>query len=480
MPSLVANSLAMLAARLAVPFFSFGINVGVARLLGSHVLGQYVELVALLLVAQALAGGGLGMLVTRDVAAHPEARAELVRRANRVGLASGVLATLLFVAYAKLVLPAELWSSALLLGASILPSAWISAQEGLFMGVHQHPRITLVAFVEGVVKLAAAGVVLAVGGGLEGLCAGLTLARLVALGLGQILAARAGAERAFGRPAGGVAEFARALVPFAAIFTLGILYFRQDVLVVGALRSEAETGLYGVATTLYALTLLAPNSVMAAVFPRLSAAFGSARGDYHEATILTSKLLTVEGVVVAVVLIAAGPFLVRALYGPPFLAAVPTLSLLAAVLPIHGVNAALGQAMQAAHLQNETLALTAGAVVVNLALCLALVPAMGILGAATALLTTSALSAIVLGWIYHRRIAPFPLGVRGALVPLAAAAPVLVVLAAPEPFRPAAAAAGLALLAAGARVSGLLGSADLARLAAGLGLGGSRAESERT
>ena len=150
------------------------------------------------------------------------------------------------------------------------------------------------------------------------------------------------------------------------------------------------------------------------------------------------------------------------------------------MLPIHGVNAALGQAMQAAHLQNETLALTAGAVVVNLALCLALVPAMGILGAATALLTTSALSAIVLGWIYHRRIAPFPLGVRGALVPLAAAAPVLVVLAAPEPFRPAAAAAGLALLAAGARVSGLLGSADLARLAAGLGLGGSRAESQRT
>lgn len=476
MSSLIANSLAMLAARLAVPFFSFGINVGVARLLGSHVLGQYVELVALLLVAQALAGGGLGLLVTRDVAAHPDERAALLRRANRVGLASGLLATLLFLLYARIVLAADLWQPALLLGASILPSAFISAQEGLFMGVHQHPRITLVALVEGAVKLAAAAAVLFLGGGLAGLCAGLTLARLVAFGLGQGLVAGTGARHTFGRPDGGVVEFARALLPFAAIFTLGIVYFRQDVLVVGALRSESETGLYGVATTLYALTLLAPNSVMAAVYPRLSAAFGKARNDYHEATMLTSKLLTVEGVVVALVLIATGPFLVRLLYGPSFLAAVPTLSLLAAILPLHGVNGALGQAMQAAHLQNEMLGLTVGAVVVNLALNLLLVPELGILGAATALLVTSGLSAVVLGWIYHRRITPFSLGGRSLLVLLTVAAPVALVLASPERLRLAAAAAGLMLLAAGARVSGLLGPADLARISAGLGFGRSSLE----
>jgi len=467
----------MLVARLAVPFFSFGINVGVARLLGSHVLGQYVELVALLLVAQALAGGGLSLLVTRDVAAHPEGSADLLRRANRVGLAGGLLATLLFLLYARLVLPSDVWQPALLLGASILPSAWISVQEGFFMGVHLHPRITLVAFVEGAVKLAAAGVVLALGGGLVGLCAGLTLARLVALAVGHLAAARAGAERPFGRPERGLGSFARAVLPFAAIFTLGILYFRQDVLVVGALRSESETGLYGVATTLYALTLLAPISVMSAVFPRLSAAFGKARDDYHEATVLTSKLLTVEGVLVAIVLIAAGPFIVRLLYGASYLAAVPTLSLLAAILPIHGVNAALGQAMQAAHLQHEMLGLTAGAVAVNLVLLLLLVPPFGILGAAMALLITSALSALVLGWIYHRRISPFALGARSLLALLAVVAPISVVLASPDRLRLPAAALGLVLLAAGARVSGLLAARDLSRIAAGLGLGGARSGS---
>lgn len=470
MASLVTNSLAMLAARLAVPFFSFGINVAVARLLGSQVLGQYVELVALLLVAQAVAGGGLVPLVTRDVAASPQERAELLRRAHRVGTASGLVATILFMAYAWLLLADEVWISALVLAASIVPSAWISAQEGLFMGVHQHPRITLVALVEGAVKLAAAAVVLAVGGGLAGLCAGLTGARVVAFVTGQVMASRAGAARSFGRPSGGVAQFARALLPFAAIYTLGILYFRQDVLVVGALRSASETGFYGVATTLYALALLAPNSIMAAVYPRLCAAFGEARSAYHEATLLTSKLLTVEGVVFALALIALAPWLVRLLYGPEFLAAVPALSLLAAILPLHGVNAALGQAMQAAHLQNEMVAVAVAAVVVNLALNLVWVPEMGILGAASAMLVTSALSAVALGAIYHRRVVRFALRPRSALAPLAAALPVVLVLVAPPALRIGSAAIGIVLLVVGARVSGLLDAGDLARIGSGLGL----------
>jgi len=469
-PSLVTNSLAMLAARLAAPFFSFGINIGVARLLGSQVLGQYVGVVALLLVAQALAGGGLSLLVTRDIAAHPEQRAELLRRANRAGLASGSLATLLFLLYARFVFAADLWQPALLLAVSILPSAWVSAQEGLFMGMHQHARIAWVALVEGSVKLAAAAGVFAFGGGLAGLCAGLTLARLVALALGQRFAVRAGAERGFARPAGGALEFTRALLPFAGIWTLSMLYFRQDVLVVSALRSASETGLYGVATTLYALALMAPNSLMAAIYPRLSAAFGTARDAYHEATILSAKLLMLQGVVMALVLIASGPWIVRLLYGTSFLAAVPALCLLAAILPLHGVNSALGQAMQAAHLQKEMLGFTLGASVVNLTLNLVLVPAFGILGAAWALLTTSGLAALALGWIYHRRITPFALGARSLLALFSVAAPVAIVLASPERLRLPAAALGLVVLAAGARGSGLIGVADLARIATGLGV----------
>jgi O-antigen/teichoic acid export membrane protein len=474
MASVGTNSLAMLAARLLVPFFSFGINVAVARLLGSHVLGQYVELVALLLVAQALAGGGLSILVTRDVAAHPEDSPDLLRRARRLGVVSGVVATLLFLLYVRVVLPTEPQAPAVILAAAILPSAWISAQEGLFMGLHLHSRITLVALVEGGVRVVASALVLLAGGGLAGLCAGLTLGRVMALCLGERLARRAGAGQPFRRPSGPLLELARAFVPFTAIVTLSILYFRQDVIVVGAMRSKSETGIYGVAATLYALALLVPNSLMAALYPRLSAAFARSRDEFHEVSMLTTKLLTVCGVVMALGLIAVAPWIVRLLYGANYLDAIPVLSLLAAALPLHGANAALGQATQAAHLQNDLVWLTVCAVVVNLILNLTLIPLFGIEGAACALLASATLSTLILGWIYHRGVSPVALRARALLVPLAVAAPILLPLASPGNLRIPAAALGLVVLLLGARLSGLADAGDLARMGSIFALGGRR------
>ncbi len=169
--------------------------------------------------------------------------------------------------------------------------------------------------------------------------------------------------------------------------------------------------------------------------------------------------------------------MVRLLYGADYLGAVPVLLLLAIILPLHGLNAALGQAMQAAHLQNEMTALAAGAVGVNLALNLALVPLLGIEGAALSLLLSSGLSALVLGWIYHRRVVAFHLGPRAAAMLLAVALPIALPLLSPAALRFPAAALGLLLLAASARLSGLIGARDLARIGDGLGLGGARPES---
>ena len=466
----------MLVARLLVPLFSFGISIGVARLLGRQILGQYVELVALFLVAQALAGGGLSALVTRDVAAQPATRAELVRRANRVGVASGLVATLLFVLYVRLVLEPEVFCSALLLAVSIVPSAWIATQEGFFMGVHLHHRITLMAFVEGTVKLAAGILVLATGGGLPGLCAGLTLARLVAFAFGHVLAGRAGAARSLATPASGAIEFARAVVPFTLIATMGVLYFRQDVLVVGALRSAGETGLYGVATALYAMTLLMPGSVMSAVYPRLSSVFATSRDAYHEATVLATKVLTMFCVVMALGMIAVGPWIVSLLYGAEYLAAVPVFSLLAATFPLHAVNGTLGQAMQAAHLEREMLLATVGTVILNLGLNLSLVPRLGIEGAAISILLSSGLAVFIFGWIYHRRISPLSVGIRGLLAPVAMAGPLVFLLASPEWLRLPSAVLGVLVVAAGARLSGLLVANDVARLRAAFGMRVPRAE----
>jgi len=459
----------MLAARLAVPAFSFGINVAVARLLGEEVRGQYVELVALLLVAQALAGGGMVSLVTRDVAAHLDLRHEILREGNRIGLGSGLLATALFLLYTELLLPPAAHLPAWFLAASIVPSAWISVQEGWLMALHLHPRITAVALVEGIVKVTTAALVFWLGGGLAGLCAGLAAGRGVALAVGQVYVHRAGAEGPYRRATRPLAPFARALVPFAAIFTLGILYFRQDVLVVGALRSERETGFYGVAVAFYAMALLVPSSVMAAVYPRLAAAFALSRERFLEASGYTTRLLTTASVPLALGLIAVAHPLVAIVYGERYLEAVPTLCLLAALLPLHGINTALGQGMQAAHLQRPLLGMTALAVASNLLCNLAFVSWLGIEGAPAALAVSSTLSLGVMAWIHHRRLAPVRIGPRHALAVVLVALPIAAALWATPLQRVPIAAGGMALLVALAGPAGLVGPRDLARAGTVLG-----------
>lgn len=475
MASVLANSVAMLAARLLVPLFSFAINLGIARVLGAHELGQYVQLIAILLVVQALAGGGLTQLLTRNAAARPDEAESLARRANAVGTGVALVATAALLAYQALVLGPELRTAAWMLALSVVPSAWIAVQEGLFMATHRHYWIAVIALAEGAVKLAVAGGVLFTGGGIVGLCAGLTFARLVALALGAALVGRLGMRGLHRLPGGGARAFALELLPFAAIFTFGMLYFRQDVLVVGALRSETETGLYGVAATLYAISLLGPTSVMAALFPRLAAAYASAPSAYREATVLSMKLLSVGGVLATLVLLLVAAPLVRLLYGAEFEGAVPVLRLLFGILPLHGVNAVIGQALQAAHFQRQILAMTAAAVAVNLAALLVLVPRIGIEGGAWALLLTSAASFVWMAWIYHRNVSPIAPSLRQCLAPVVLAGPIVLVLVSPERMRLVAVAGGVVLLAAGALLSGLIERGDLPRLASGLRLGASGA-----
>src|SRR5581483_10728539 len=339
-PLVVWNAVAMLAARLAPPVFSFAINVAIARLYGAGALGSYVWVLSLLVIFQTVAGAGMTLLVTREIAARPGDAAALVVQARTIGVATGLGATALFLVIA-------FFSSAAASAPSLLPSAWIAVQESYFVAHRRHHAVTAVAIAENAVKLALAALALAAGGGLVGVCGAITAARVVALAFGQRLMARAGCRPGWRLAIRDSAPLARALPPFGAMLVVAMLFFRVDVLVVGLLRGEHDTGVSGAAVTLYTVALLLPDSAMSAVFPRLAASFQSGRAGAATATLLTAKLLAIALVPVAVALIDLADPVLHLVYGARFADAAPALRMLAASLPVHAVNAAFGQALQA-------------------------------------------------------------------------------------------------------------------------------------
>lgn len=406
--SFLANWAAMFAARLLPPLFGFAINVGIARAFGAHGLGQYVYLTSLLLVFQAVAGAGMSLLLVREMAARPEEAASLLARGRVIGLLSGSLAMLAFAGLTFGRGDPETSHAAYVLALSLVPSAWITAQEAYLVAQHRHHLVTLIAAAENTVKLLLAAAVFLGGGGLVGLCAAISVSRLGALLLGRRLLASSGAAAAWRVDGKATWALARALPPFAAMLVLAMLYFRVDVLVLQALRPEAETGLYGAALTLYSVAILLPESALSAVFPRLARAFHARHDGFARGTWLAAKLLAIGLVPVSLGMIALSQPLLAWVYGASFTGATLPLALLAASLPMHALNGAFGQALQASGEQRAAMWVAGGATLCHLGLTLALVGGLGLVGAPIAVLTSSSLAALTTGLLVHRRVAPLP------------------------------------------------------------------------
>ncbi|HVT16738.1 MAG TPA: flippase [Thermoanaerobaculia bacterium] len=429
---LLANGLAMLAARLLPPLFAFGINVGIGRVLGAETLGVYIHLVALLLIFQTLATAGIPLLLTREISARPEETATYLSRARSFALACGTLSTLGFTTYAVWLLPGSSLLPALLLATTLPPSAFMAIQEAYFMARRAHHWLTLVTLAENALKLGLAVATFVLGGGILGLCASIAVARLAALGLGSRMMRAEGASGAFRPRLSEVLGFGRIAAPFAAMMTLSMLYFRLDILLVERVLGERATGIYGAALTLYSAALLLPSSAMSAIYPRLASLFRNSPDGYARAARLSARLLGLAITPVALALIYfAGPIL-RLSYGHRFAAAAPILRLLAASLPLHAINGALGQALQAGHFQRAMLRVVVVGVVANGAFNLALLPRLGIEGAALAVFASATVVVIGACICFHRQVARFALSARTVLSAFAALGPAMLVLVSPR------------------------------------------------
>lgn len=439
--SLLANWVAMLAARLMPPVFGFAINVGIARAWGTAGLGAYVYLTSLLLVFQAVAGAGMSLLLVREIAAHPDRTPQLAAQGRAVGLVSGLVAMLGFVLLSLLQDSPETRQAGCVLALSLLPSAWITVQEACFVARRRHHVVALTAAAENVVKLSLAATAFFAGGGLVALCAAITIARFCSLLLGQRLLAAEGAASAWRFEARGSGPLVRALPPFAGMLVLAILYFRVDVLVVQWLRPEAETGLYAAALTLYTVALLLPESALSAVYPRLAHAFHTGHDGFGRGTWLAAKLLAVALVPVSLGIIALAEPVLGIIYGHRFDGAAEPLTLLAASLPLHALNGAFGQALQASGHQKAAMQVAGLATGVHLVVTVAFVSLFGLDGAPIAVLTSSTLAAVATGVLVHRHAAPLPRGAGIAWTAVTIVGPIGLALA----FTPAHAILGGAL-----------------------------------
>lgn len=271
------------------------------------------------------------------------------------------------------------------------------------------PQAVLVAGIGAAFLLSAGNVdpTLAMGLRVAGFAAALALAAWVARDARQAVVPP-------GQPVltGEAPAWRKAALALLALAALQAVRRHADVLLVGVLLDTTEAGIYRVAAYVAGLVVFPLGAINIVFAPVIAACH--ARGDragLQTMVTATARWITATAVVIALPLLVV-PELVLGLFGPDFVAGAPALRILLVAQLVNAATGSVGFLMtMTGHERHVTVVfgITSALAVV---LTVALVPALGIDGAAIATATGLVLLNAVLAVLVYRRLGVVPSVVR--------------------------------------------------------------------
>ena len=396
------NTVVLAIAQGAVLAVNFALWVHLARALGADRLGVLAVGLAVLSYAVLTVTLGFDAVGVREIARDPERERGLVADVLGVRLALSVAAAAAFAAVVPVLDDDGLYRAAVwVLGAQVFARAvqldWVYQGRGQ-MGAVAARNVAAV-----VVTTAVALAVVRRPSDVVWAAAALSAGPVVA-NAGLLVAYARGGGRV--RPRFDVGRWRVILapaIPLAASALVSQVYYNVDKLMLEALRTTAEVGLYEAAYKLYALAAAPAGVLYLAFLPVLSGALGDrpamrrAGRSYAGAMLTLGPPFACAGVVLA-------PDVLALLFGPGYGAAVPALRVLLTYAAVTYVSASYGVALLAWDEERAYMRAVLVGGAVNVVLNVALIAPLGPTGAALATLG-SELAVMVGMAVRFRRVA---------------------------------------------------------------------------
>jgi O-antigen/teichoic acid export membrane protein len=410
-------------AKLVMYLFGFVATAFFARELGPASFGGFFLLLSVVQFANRVPNG-IGGACQKRLAEADTPDEELLGLALGTWFGSGLVASALAVAFrddltAYTGLPNAAWLAvALFVAISLfLPLQFLLAGTGRF-GV-----TNWIDLLREVAKTALQFGLVAAGLGATGMAIGYALATALCLPVVLFLL-RVRPSVPSRDTVAYVWEYARFNVPSNLV---GKAYTRFDVFLLGYVGLTAAVGYYEVALSLTGLATLISGVVMDGLISRTSnlASRGRSVGETVAATVSYTSVLAVPTFVL--VAFFAGP-LVRAVYGPAYVDAVPLLFGIAAYRIVQTQREPLDSAVKGMGHPDAVFRISAVTLLVNLALGVALVAAVGAVGVVVATVFAETFRWLCLHRALRRNDAAvplFPAPLRAQFVGAAAMAAVM-------------------------------------------------------
>jgi O-antigen/teichoic acid export membrane protein len=367
------------------------------RVLGEVEFGKFAFALLLGGIFETTMDFGLHQVTIRAVARDKERAAALLQHTLAIKLvwAFGTLAALVIAATLLRPEP-DVRMACYLIGGSLVFRSYMLTIRGVLQGLEHFGWDSLVVIADRGLLLALGVIALMGGGGLRGLAIAFVVARGIALAIAVLITQTRLGGVGFRYDRDVWRELHRTALPLGFFLVVLNLYSYVDGVMLGVLRTDAETGLYAAAYKIYEGFTYAPMAISAVLTPRLSALFLTER--------IRHRVLSLQGLLasagLAVIVGGAGyalatPILVL-LFGAAYASATPAFRILCAGLPVVFVIWIL-HAIAISVDRERLLARTAVVgLVVNVGLNLFVIPRYGGSGAAMATVAGELVSAAML------------------------------------------------------------------------------------
>lgn len=372
--------------------------IAAARMLGSvDELGKFSFALLLGGVFETLMDFGLHQVTIRAVARDKSRAAFLLHHALAIKLlwASGAMIALVITA--NILRPQwDVRIACYLIGGSLVFRSYMLTIRGVLQGLEHFGWDAIVVLADRILMLLFGIAALWMGTGLRGLAISFVVARGAALGLALVVTETRLGGVSLAYDPGVWRDLHRTALPLGFFLVVLNLYSYVDGVMLGYLRTDAETGLYAAAYRIYEGFTYAALALSTVLTPRLSALFTSDRGEHRRLAIGGVSGAAALGACVGLAAFMIATPLLVFLFGPDYAAATPAFRILVVGLPV--VFAIWILHAVAISVDRERLLLQTGLIglAVNVGLNLYVIPHYGPVGAAAATVAGEAVSMAVL------------------------------------------------------------------------------------
>ncbi len=359
----------------------------VARLLGQAGYGQWSTIFIVLTLTAYFANFGMETVVVREAAREPEREHEWLGAMFLLRLILLAPAIAVSIGAVALIASSQQMLVAGLILIAAMPFSGIGVMQLVFQLRVNNLVPMLVVSLRSVLWGAAVGVIYLTGGTMVSLAVALAVTNAIGSVVQAVLALRL-VER-WPRPSRKqLGTLVRAGLPLGLSGVLIIAYARIDQLIVFELAGSKSAGLYGSVYTILDQSHFVPISILTTLAPIIAASWPADRSRMLRATRRTAELMAIASVGALAFAIVASTQIVRLIFGAEFVPAASALPVLGAAFVFICFGYLNGNVLVVLGLQKRLLIVSLLALVVNVAGNLALVPAVGFMGAAWMTLIT--------------------------------------------------------------------------------------------